>query len=189
MPHGRRVIPRLHGLARSVQLLGLPSNQEHQGAGGFAMIVLVADDSPTQRALWMYALSAQGISVQAAESVDDLLDKERGDPGVVHLLTARDGRQAIDCLRKTKVDLVVTDIDMPEVDGWEVARTAQSVSTEVPVVIVSSKVETGGKPAVALDGARTYLVAKAERDLAVDTVFKLLHHRRMTRPLVHAVHE
>ena len=51
------------------------------------------------------------------------------------------GREAIDILGKDTFDLVVLDIMMPEVDGYEVLRhiRTESVSPELPVIFLSAK--------------------------------------------------
>ncbi len=84
--------------------------------------VLVVDDSAIVRAMVRKALSMAGL-----------------DLGEVH--EATNGREALDLLRKTWVDVVFADINMPEMNGVELvhAMKADEVLSGTPVVIVSSE--------------------------------------------------
>jgi len=61
--------------------------------------------------------------------------------GVKLFLEAENGRQAADMLADNVVDLVVTDYNMPEMDGQELIRfiRTQSWQKEVPVLMVTSE--------------------------------------------------
>ena len=57
-----------------------------------------------------------------------------------HVLTARDGRAALACLEQTKVDLVLSDVMMPVMDGVELCRqmAASVAHNSIPVVLMSA---------------------------------------------------
>ena len=54
---------------------------------------------------------------------------------------AKNGIEAIEAFRKTRVDLALVDIMMPGIDGYEVCRTIKSESLDrsVPVIFVTAK--------------------------------------------------
>ena len=54
------------------------------------------------------------------------------------LATAGDDRQAIEYLRKNPVDLVVTDIKMPQMDGFELLSYLREFLPEVPVILMTA---------------------------------------------------
>jgi two-component system response regulator MtrA len=54
---------------------------------------------------------------------------------------ARDGREALDRFRQTTFDLVVLDLMLPELDGYEVCREIRKAS-RVPIVILSARSDT-----------------------------------------------
>jgi two-component system response regulator MtrA len=54
---------------------------------------------------------------------------------------ARDGREALDRFRQAPFDLVVLDLMLPEVDGYEVCREIRRTS-RVPIVILSARSDT-----------------------------------------------
>ncbi len=90
------------------------------GPGPAAPKVLVVEDSFTVRELQRSILEAAGYAV----------------------VTARDGRDALAVLdRDTGIALVVTDLEMPELDGLELTRAirATPARSSLPVVIVTSR--------------------------------------------------
>jgi two-component system response regulator MtrA len=54
---------------------------------------------------------------------------------------ARDGREALDRFRQAPFDLVVLDLMLPELDGYEVCREIRKTS-RVPIVILSARSDT-----------------------------------------------
>ena len=59
------------------------------------------------------------------------------------VLEAASGEQALDVLDKESLDLVVLDIMMPGVDGWEVLKRIRSntETEEMPVILVTAKTQ------------------------------------------------
>jgi excisionase family DNA binding protein len=51
--------------------------------------------------------------------------------------TAPDGPSAIDRLRVTDYDLLITDLKMPGMDGLSVIREARRRSTEMPIIVIT----------------------------------------------------
>jgi two-component system response regulator (stage 0 sporulation protein F) len=54
-----------------------------------------------------------------------------------HVLMAADGKGAMTVLAETSVDLVVTDINMPDMDGIEIIMALQEAASSVPVIAMS----------------------------------------------------
>lgn len=81
--------------------------------------VLVVDDEPADRKLLSDLLSAQGGQV----------------------LIACDGKEALDYLQQERPDLVVLDLMMPRVDGFELVEAIRGCRDwqDVPILIVTSK--------------------------------------------------
>ena len=69
-----------------------------------------------------------------------ILDFSLGMEGY-EVLTALDGEQALERLKADKPDLIVLDIMMPKVDGYEVCRTIKSSpeTQHIPVILLSAK--------------------------------------------------
>jgi DNA-binding response OmpR family regulator len=69
-----------------------------------------------------------------------ILDFSLGMEGY-EVLTALDGEQALERLKSDKPDLVVLDIMMPKLDGYEVCRAIKSDpdTRHIPVILLSAK--------------------------------------------------
>ncbi len=80
--------------------------------------VLVVDDEPAVRNLLVYNLSKAHYEV----------------------LTAENGRQALDLARQANVDLVLLDLMLPEVDGLDVCRELRRTS-QVPIIMITARGE------------------------------------------------
>src|SRR5574344_1855572 len=51
--------------------------------------------------------------------------------------TAIDGEKALEVYKETVVDIIVLDIMMPKLDGWEVAKRIRS-SSSIPIIIMTA---------------------------------------------------
>ncbi len=51
---------------------------------------------------------------------------------------ASDGVDALETLRTSVPDLVVLDLALPRIDGWEILNTLQQAGREIPVVIITA---------------------------------------------------
>jgi CheY-like chemotaxis protein/chemotaxis signal transduction protein len=75
-------------------------------------------------------------SVTAREFVAEVLERAG-----FHVTVARDGAEALEMLAADPVDLVITDLDMPRLDGYQLVRDLRgTVATrDVPIVVVSTR--------------------------------------------------
>ena len=58
--------------------------------------------------------------------------------GELNVLTARNGLQALTVLERTKVDLIVTDLRMPEMDGFDLLAALLSRRYDIPVIVMTA---------------------------------------------------
>jgi CheY-like chemotaxis protein len=80
-----------------------------------AATILVVDDEAGIQKLMRKVLSAAGYDVMAA----------------------MDGREALELLKGSKVDLVVTDLVMPEMEGLEMIQSIRKERPEVKIIAMS----------------------------------------------------
>ena len=59
--------------------------------------------------------------------------------------TAQTGRSALDLLRSEDLDLVVLDVMMPDLDGFEVARRMRNEGINTPILFLTAKTEMDDK--------------------------------------------
>jgi CheY-like chemotaxis protein len=93
------------------------------------------------------------------------------------VLTAVDGLDGASRLRQDPVDLVLSDVEMPGMDGFTLTRSIRATRgwEDVPVVIMTSRGDEADQRAGLDAGASAYLL-KSEFDQAelIDTVRRLL---------------
>lgn len=127
--------------------------------------MLFVDDSPTQRALWMYALSERGAVVRHEANLAG--DCAGAQEKIVEIFVATNGAKALEILRARPIDLLITDLDMPDIDGWSVAREGLALQRNLKIFVVSANVVTGDAPALGLPASRVKLFSKTDRKLAM----------------------
>ena len=76
------------------------------------------------------------------------------------VLSAGDGREALTAIRAKHPDLVLLDLMMPEVDGWEVLAVlrADPLTKDLPVVLLTAKAHDSDQLAAWQAGATDYIV-------------------------------
>jgi CheY-like chemotaxis protein len=79
--------------------------------------------------------------------------------GYRDLATAADGREALDRLAAGAFDLVLLDVMMPEVDGWEMLRRVQERHGQgaIPVIMFSGQVDEEAASEAASRGAQGFI--------------------------------
>ena len=96
--------------------------------------VLLVDDDPDTADLHAFVLRSAGA--------------------VVHV--GRDGEEALRILATERVDVLVTDIMMPDVDGFELLRQVQRVRPGLPAIAVSARAERDMRPRAIAAGYLDY---------------------------------
>jgi two-component system KDP operon response regulator KdpE len=98
--------------------------------------ILVVDDEPTQLRITEQVLSGQGYEVIKAGS----------------------GQEAVRLFYERRPDLVLLDVMMPEIDGWQTCRLIREVS-DIPVIMLTGKLCSEDDIVRGLEcGADEYLV-------------------------------
>ena len=59
---------------------------------------------------------------------------------------AHDGRKAVECFEQESPDIILLDIMLPELDGWQVCREIRKKS-QCPIIMLTAKGETFDKEA------------------------------------------
>ena len=52
-------------------------------------------------------------------------------------LVAYDGEQALKIFNNFKVDLIITDLKMPHVDGMNLIKTVRELSPDIPIIVIT----------------------------------------------------
>ena len=62
-----------------------------------------------------------------------------------HILVAEDGRKGLEMIRSAQPDLVLMDMNLPEIDGWNATKTMkhEEGTKHIPVIALTSHAMTG----------------------------------------------
>ncbi len=107
-------------------------------------------------------------------TIRTILQKEGYDP-----LVAEDGNEAIDKIRTVDLDLIISDLRMPGMDGLQLLKAAKIVNPHIPIIIVtgSGTVETAVDAMKA--GAYDYLLRPFKKSDILNLVQRALKVRAL----------
>ncbi|TWO70636.1 response regulator [Caenimonas sedimenti] len=114
--------------------------------------VLVVDDGPENRELVALVLADHGLWVEEAEN----------------------GQVALDMLERAGFDLVLMDMQMPVLDGFEATRRLRARGDKTPVMALTANAMKGYDEEVLAAGCTAYLTKPVDIDRLVATVAGLL---------------
>ena len=114
------------------------------------LTVLVVDDSRTQLYAMEKMLNAQGVKTYAAEN----------------------GRQGILMAQHVKPDLILMDIVMPEINGFQATRylSRREETSHIPIIIVSGTEQGSDKVWGLKLGAKDYIQKPANKELLFEKI-------------------
>ena len=89
---------------------------------------------------------------------------------------ASDGLEALEIVTQIRCDLVVTDLEMPRTNGYELlSHIRQSPETRsIPVMVVTSRAGAKHRDRAMKDGAAAFLTKPVQEDQFIATVSKLI---------------
>jgi CheY-like chemotaxis protein len=95
----------------------------------------------------------QGVRVLHARYVKRVLPQ-------ANILYASGGKEAFECAKKYRPQLIMTDYAMPEMDGYEFLNLLKhdSATKDIPVFVITASDSTAGREALLLSGAADVLV-------------------------------
>lgn len=98
--------------------------------------ILVAEDNTDMRELFCTVLSNSGYNC----------------------ISASDGEQALDLMDEYYIDLIVADIMMPKMDGYELIKSLRDAEYNLPILIVTAKDQFYDMEKGFLSGADDYMI-------------------------------
>jgi PAS domain S-box-containing protein len=121
--------------------------------------ILVVEDSPTQAQQLAYVLDGRGYGVEIA----------------------RDGVAALESLARLKPALVLTDVVMPEMDGYELCRRikANPALQDLPVILVTSLSDPGDVVRGLECGADNFIVKPYHEEELLSRIEYILANQRL----------
>lgn len=124
-------------------------------------LVMVVDDSVTVRKVTSRLLERNGMNV----------------------VTAKDGVDAIAQLQEHKPDIMLLDIEMPRMDGFEVATLVRHDERlkDLPIIMITSRTGEKHRERAMSIGVNQYLGKPYQESLLLDTIAQLVDSHRVKR--------
>ncbi len=121
--------------------------------------ILVIDDEPNYRLILSEIAKEEGYEVLTAESAE----------------------QAIPTIRETDLDLVITDMRMPGMDGMELLKEVKILNAELPVIMITAFGEVEKAVAAMQAGAFNYLTKPFNNEELLVSIKKAVDHYALVR--------
>ena len=92
------------------------------------------------------------------------------------VLTAADGAAGIEAAARERPDLILMDLSLPGVDGWEATRRlkAQTATEAIPVIALTAHAMQGDEERARACGCDDYLTKPIDEDQLFATLARLL---------------
>jgi CheY-like chemotaxis protein len=112
--------------------------------------VLLAEDTPTNQLLVVHALSKRGHDVEVA----------------------RDGRAAVDLARRKSYDLILMDLQMPGMDGFEATAAIRELPglDRTPIIALTAHTMVGDRERCLAAGMEGYLPKPLDLEELIEAV-------------------
>jgi len=125
--------------------------------------ILIVDDTPANLSVLVDTLAGTGY----------------------HLMVAEDGEDALAQTAKTQPDLVLLDVMMPGLDGFETCRRlkAQAPTRDIPVIFMTALADTSEKVRAFAAGAVDYITKPIQHEEAIARITTHLTLRRLQHEL------
>jgi nitrogen regulation protein NR(I) len=120
--------------------------------------VLIVDDEPNLRKILSAQLTRDGYDVMIAE----------------------DGEQGLSMLKEHHIDMVITDLKMPKVDGMTLLKEALREDPELPVVMITAHGTVDTAVEALKSGAFDYLTKPFDKDEVRQIVAKALKTKELS---------
>ena len=119
-----------------------------------AKLILTVDDSPSIRLMMKFTLTAEGFAV----------------------VQASDGVEALEIAKQRVADLVLTDINMPRMDGLALIKELRSLPgyKTVPMLIITTESGQNSKQIGKANGATGWLVKPFDEQQLLATIRRVL---------------
>ena len=120
--------------------------------------ILVVDDEKSQR-----------------EALAGFLQKKR-----YNVLIAESGKQAITQIKQTTIDLILTDMRMPEMDGSELLLETKKINPEIDVIVMTAFGSIETATMVMKNGAADFITKPVDLEQLEIAIKKALERKQLS---------
>jgi len=118
------------------------------------------------------------LLIEDNEMNSDMLQRRLRHRGF-EVLLAVDGRQGVDMAQRERPDLVLMDMSLPEMDGWQATRMLKgdAGTCRIPVVALTAHAMVGDREKALEAGCDDYAVKPIDMPLLLETIERLAPRR------------
>ncbi len=179
---GLAIVKRLTELMNGKVVL---LSQEGEGTTFEILLPKIAADDPSKPQLLRYSSDEMAIPPQTRILIVDDIDFNRKlliallKDQTSHFMEAENGREALDLSRQQQPDIILMDIRMPVMDGYEAAEQfkADSLLRTIPLIAVSASAMKSDRERIEKAGFDAYLPKPLQRTLVIRKVVELLERK------------
>lgn len=122
-----------------------------------AVKVLVCDDSSTDRKITKKILESQDW---------------------IETVEAPSGKDALSLLeRDSSIDLIISDIMMPDMDGFRLARSIREKGYDIPIIAISARMEPADRKKMNASGMNAFIQKPINQQLLLDKIDELISQK------------
>ena len=121
--------------------------------------VLLVEDNKINQQVAKELLESAGFDVQIAEN----------------------GQQAVDIIRQTYTDIILMDIQMPVMNGYESAKKIRTWDSKVPIVAMTANAMSGEKEKCLNSGMNDYLSKPIDPEILFETLIKWIDCKKLPK--------
>ena len=102
--------------------------------------------------------------------LDRLRDELQKYVGQFEVVTATNGAEALEILGKERISVLVTDLDMPQMNGWELLAHMRKHRPQIPCVVMTEP----KNPDVEIKADRDFIFRYIAKPFGADELFALI---------------
>ncbi len=122
-----------------------------------AVKVLICDDSSTDRKITKKILESQDW---------------------IETVEAPSGKDALSLLeRDSSIDLIISDIMMPDMDGFRLARSIREKGYDIPIIAISARMEPADRKKMNASGMNAFIQKPINQQLLLDKIDELISQK------------
>ena len=99
------------------------------------------------------------------------------------VIEAQNGQQLLDALGACPVDVILSDIRMPSMDGFQMLKRLQEMQLNIPVILLTTFDEPDFPLQAAANGAKGFLLKDASPEQLFDAILRVANGETLLAPV------